>query len=59
MFKLQNYVNDIMKYGTEDQHNKLSHTFSTHKKGKLVPLHAMDALGGRGDIAPTRSRPRH
>jgi hypothetical protein len=27
-------------------------------KIKAVPLHAMEALGGRGDIAPTRSRPR-
>jgi hypothetical protein len=26
---------------------------------KAVPLHAMEALGGRGDIAPTHSRPRH
>jgi hypothetical protein len=24
-----------------------------------VPLHAMEALGGRGGIAPTHSRPRH
>jgi hypothetical protein len=23
------------------------------KKGKAVPLHSMEALGGRGDIAPT------
>jgi hypothetical protein len=29
------------------------------KKGKPVPLHAMEALGERGDIAPTHSRPRH
>jgi hypothetical protein len=26
---------------------------------KAVPLHAMEALGGRGGIAPTHSRPRH
>jgi hypothetical protein len=25
------------------------------KKGKAVPLHAMEAFGGRGDIAPTHS----
>jgi hypothetical protein len=25
----------------------------------FVPLHAMEALGGRGGIAPTHSRPRH
>jgi hypothetical protein len=30
-----------------------------YKKGKAVPLHAMEALGGRGGIAPTHSRPRH
>jgi hypothetical protein len=28
-------------------------------KGKAVPLHAMKALVGRGDITPTHSRPRH
>jgi hypothetical protein len=28
-------------------------------KSKGVPLHAMDALRGRGGIAPTHSRPRH
>jgi hypothetical protein len=28
-------------------------------KGKAVPLHTMEALGGRGSIAPTDSRPRH
>jgi hypothetical protein len=28
-------------------------------KSKTVPLHAMKALGGRGYIAPTHSRPRH
>jgi hypothetical protein len=28
-------------------------------KGKAVPLHAIEALGGRGGIAPTHSRPRH
>jgi hypothetical protein len=27
--------------------------------GKAVPLHAMKALGGRGGIAPSHSRPRH
>jgi hypothetical protein len=26
---------------------------------KAVPLHAVEALGGRGGIAPTHSRPRH
>jgi hypothetical protein len=28
-------------------------------KSKAVPLHAMEALGWRGNIAPTHSRPRH
>jgi hypothetical protein len=28
-------------------------------KDKAVPPHAMEALGGRGGIAPTHSRPRH
>jgi hypothetical protein len=28
-------------------------------KSKAVPLHAMEALGGGGGIAPTHSRPRH
>jgi hypothetical protein len=29
------------------------------KKSKAVSLHAIEALGRRGDIAPTHSRPRH
>jgi hypothetical protein len=33
--------------------------FSETVKSKAVPLHAMEALGGRGGIAPTHSRPRH
>jgi hypothetical protein len=32
---------------------------SKKSKSKAVPLHAMEALGGRGGIAPTHSRPRH
>jgi hypothetical protein len=28
-------------------------------KAKVVPIHAMKTLGGRGGIAPTHSRPRH
>jgi hypothetical protein len=31
----------------------------TIKKSKAVPLHAMEALVGRGGIGPTHSRPRH
>jgi hypothetical protein len=29
------------------------------RKSKAVPLHALEALGVRGGIAPTHSRPRH
>jgi hypothetical protein len=28
-------------------------------KGKAVPLYTMEALGGKGGIAPTNTRPRH
>jgi hypothetical protein len=28
-------------------------------KGKAVPLHALEALGVRGGIAPTHFEPRH
>jgi hypothetical protein len=28
---------------------------STVKKGKVIPIHAMEALGVRGGIAPTHS----
>jgi hypothetical protein len=30
-------------------------TFSNKKKGKVIPLHAMEALGVREGIAPTHS----
>jgi hypothetical protein len=33
--------------------------FEVKMKGKAVPLHAMEALGGRGGIAPTHLRHRH
>jgi hypothetical protein len=32
---------------------------SMNSKGKAVPLHAMEALGGRGGLSPIHSRPRH
>jgi hypothetical protein len=35
--------------------NKLITVYSENHKGKAVPLHAMEALGGRGGIAPTHS----
>jgi hypothetical protein len=28
-------------------------------KGKVIPLHAIEAHGVRGGIAPTHSKPRH
>jgi hypothetical protein len=28
-------------------------------KAKAVPLHATEALGGKGGVAPTHFRPRH
>jgi hypothetical protein len=36
-----------------------SDTILSNKKAKAVPLHATKALGWRGSIAPTHSRPRH
>jgi hypothetical protein len=30
-----------------------------NKKNKAVPLHAMEAHGERGGIAPTHTKPRH
>jgi hypothetical protein len=33
--------------------------YKSKVKSKAVPLHAMEALEGRGGIAPTHSRPRH
>jgi hypothetical protein len=41
------------------QQSTSDHDISYANKGKVVPLHAMEALGGRGDTAPTHSRPRH
>jgi len=33
--------------------------YHLEKKAKAVPLHAREALGGRGSIAPTHSQPRY
>jgi hypothetical protein len=41
------------------KHIKLSVYLNVKSKSKAVPLHAMEALGGRGGIAHTHSRPRH
>jgi hypothetical protein len=58
------YLNKITKlpqWGGQSSYNDCRATddewFANH--GKAVPLHAMEALGGRGGIAPTHSRPRH
>jgi hypothetical protein len=34
---------------------KLEESYFNELKRKAVPLHAMEALGGRGSIAPTHS----
>jgi hypothetical protein len=50
----------ILKYGLtiiwEHPGKKQANTVIRYK---AVPLDAMEALGGRGGIAPTHSRPRH
>jgi hypothetical protein len=52
--KLKSYILASC-FSTNDK--KLSYT--VYVKSIAVPLHAMEALGGRGGIAPTHSRPRH
>jgi hypothetical protein len=37
----------------------VTHSELASQKAAAVPLHAMEALGGRGGVAPTHSRPRH
>jgi hypothetical protein len=44
---------------SESQNFALNPSRENIKVSKAVPLHAKEALGGRGDIAPTHSRPRH
>jgi hypothetical protein len=34
-------------------------TIKKKKKSKVIPLHAMEASGVRGGMAPTHSQPRH
>jgi hypothetical protein len=48
----------IRRYIPRDCHLH-SPAVKSKKKSKAVPLYVMEALGGRGDIAPTHSRPRH
>jgi hypothetical protein len=47
---------NALNYDDDDDNNNSSSTTSSKK---AVPLHAMEAFGGRGGIAPTHSRPRH
>jgi len=44
---------------TNNRINEWDKTNASETKDKAVPLHAMEALGGRGGVAPTHSRPRH
>jgi hypothetical protein len=49
---------------TKQEENEENYTRRTSmckgkKEGKAVPLHVMEALGGRGGIAPTHSRLQH
>jgi hypothetical protein len=47
----------IKLYGMDDTvHLKTNYTV---KKGKVVPLHAVEVLWVRGGIAPTLSEPQH
>jgi hypothetical protein len=50
-------------FTTWSEINAFTLPFCLKRKVKLyffaVPLHAMEALGGRGDITLTHSRPRH
>jgi hypothetical protein len=50
-------VDCVLSTVTLVKHN--SALLKCKKVSKAVPLHAMEALGGRGGIAPTHSRPRH
>jgi hypothetical protein len=57
MFEKKLTLNKLSKYLVNKIRDEI--IFSEYVKGKAVPLHAMEALGGRGGIAPTHSRPRH
>jgi hypothetical protein len=59
---------DIWPYSLVEVERRFRGAYCLHNQGdddnggsksKAVPLHAMEALGGRGGIAPTHSRPRH
>jgi hypothetical protein len=58
-------INKLYNFLYRESNLELLVTFQTkisslfHGRGKAVPLHAMETLGGRGGIASTHSRPRH
>jgi hypothetical protein len=49
----------FMQIAKIKQFNLILKDYSSKKKGRTVQLHAMEALWGRGGIAPTHSWPRH
>jgi hypothetical protein len=56
---LLNWLSEFWNYCLADRDAKPFKYLRFGCKVKAVPLHAMEALGGRGYIAPTHSRPRH
>jgi hypothetical protein len=48
----------VSNFKVVSEERKMS-VMCTKKKAKAVPLRAMKALGWRGDIAATRTLPRH
>jgi len=57
-FSPEDWKNNVILISAAVLRTGATHVFGK-KKGKAVPLHSMEALGGRGGIAPTHSRPRH
>jgi hypothetical protein len=59
MLPLQNMYMLPAKCTIQELYTIPRHFIQVKKKGKGVPLHAMEAHGGRGSIAPTQTKPRH
>jgi hypothetical protein len=57
--KIKLFNNNFSERRSEGFRGKVVYPLSKKVKGKAVPLHAMEALGRRGGIASTLSRPRH
>jgi hypothetical protein len=49
----------LWKIELQAKYNQAVWSVCSGSKVKAIPLHAMEALGGRGGIAPTHSRPRY